>query len=384
MKKAILGGLVLGLLAFGGLVLPQASRAFEADTGPTVNLAESETVEGNFYAAGTTINIQGTVNGDVVAAGQTITVTGRVNGDILAAANTIVVSGQVDGNIRLAAGNSTLTGSTSRNVMAFGSSVTLGKQAKIGGSMLFMGDTADIAGKVDGILHGSGRKAVISGNIGGIDLSFGKVPEDQNQGLIIEDGAVVRGDIKYSAPQSGSISENVDIQGEVTYSELRNYSRGFSSWNAWYGLFSLFSMLVAGLILVSLWRDPMRQLTDYMLEKTTRSIIFGLLVMFVTPLLCLVLIFTLIGVPVAIIILALWLIALYLAKIMAGILIGRALVEKMWQAKKDSLIWSMITGVTIVWFITTLPVVGFITSLIFIWWGLGAIWYMLEISTSSK
>jgi hypothetical protein len=143
-------------------------------------------------------------------------------------------------------------------------------------------------------------------------------------------------------------------------------------------------MLVAGLILVSLWRDPMRQLTDYMLEKTTRSIIFGLLVMFVTPLLCLVLIFTLIGVPVAIIILALWLIALYLAKIMAGILIGRALVEKMWQAKKDSLIWSMITGVTIVWFITTLPVVGFITSLIFIWWGLGAIWYMLEISTSSK
>jgi hypothetical protein len=69
---------------------------------------------------------------------------------------------------------------------------------------------------------------------------------------------------------------------------------------------------------------------------------------------------------------------------MAGILIGRALVEKMWQAKKDSLIWSMITGVTIVWFITTLPVVGFITSLIFIWWGLGAIWYMLEISTSSK
>jgi len=48
--------------------------------------------------------------------------------------------------------------------------------------------------------------------------------------------------------------------------------------------------------------------------------------------------------------------------------------DKIWHKKKDSLIWAMIVGVVIMWFIFCIPIIGWILALVAIWWGLGGIW----------
>lgn len=387
MKKSTIAVLSTLLVAFF-LILPAASQAFSVKTGNTIIVESGETIDGNYYAAGNTINIRGTIKGDLVCAAQRLNVSGKIKGDILSAGENIRISGAVDGNIRVAGTNLDLTGTTSRNVMAFSNSLVLSKNAGVGGDMLVVGGAADISGNIQGSLHGAVREAMVSGKIGdGINLRMEERPFSGNEKtpLIITEGAIIKGNVNYTAGIKGDISDNAEISGEIIYkTPPEQGSAGMAAFRAWYGLFSLFGMLVAGLVIVSLWRNTVRKITDRMLDKTGQSFLFGILVLILTPIICLLLMLTLIGAPVAFILLTLWLIAIYLSKILTGILIGRALVEKLWQKKKDSLIWSMIAGVTIIWFISSLPLIGWIASLIAVWWGLGGVWHLLEKSISSE
>ena len=111
-----------------------------------------------------------------------------------------------------------------------------------------------------------------------------------------------------------------------------------------------------------------------MLKNTGPAIGWGAVLMFLTPIVALLLFITLIGIPLSIIILALWFIALYLSKIIIGILVGRGILEKLLPKKNKSLIWAMIIGVIIVWMITSLPLIGWLFCLTAIWWALGGMW----------
>jgi len=388
MKKATISLLVLGLTMAGLWSVPAAVHAFSVKTGTDITIGADQTVDGNYYAAGNSINVQGVIKGDLVCAGQTVNVAGKVTGDVLAAGQNIRINGTVGGDIRIAGNSLDLSGSTTENVMAFGNTITLASEARVGGDMLVMGERASVAGNVQGALHGAVGKTEVAGRIGdGIKLRMNEWParQDGQKPLVITKDAVIKGDVEYTAGSEGSISEQAQIAGEVSYrAPSGQQTSQFAAFKAWYGLFSLFGMLVVGLVLVSLWREPIRKLTDEMLERTGLTFVRGILVSIITPLLALVLMITLIGIPVALIGLTLWFIAIYISKIITGILIGRALVEKMWQNRKESLIWGMIAGVVIIWFVSSLPIIGWLASLAAVWWGLGGIWLILEKSINRE
>ena len=75
---------------------------------------------------------------------------------------------------------------------------------------------------------------------------------------------------------------------------------------------------------------------------------------------------------------ALWLIALYLSKILVGILIGRWLLNKFLLKRKDSLILGMVIGIVVVYSIFALPFFGWIMSFLAMFWGLGGIMLALK------
>jgi len=368
------------------LALPLGVEAFAVKTGDSVYIAEGEVIEGDLYAVAANITVDGKVRGDVICAGQAINIKGQVDGDVICGGQSVNINGQIGGNVRVVGNSVNLGGKIARNVDAFGASIILDKNAEVGWSMFMAGATAEIRGKVGSDLYGTCPKVTIAGEIGRdvrIKLKDriraekkGFSYEDKNELLAISEGAKVGGSIIYTGSNEAVVSEKASVAGEVKHNlpkveKVREFM--FVGW-FWGRLYSIFAALVVGLVLISLWRKQIVELTNKMLEKVGVSIGWGAVVMFLTPIIAVLLIFTLIGLPLALILLGIWIIALFMAKILAGIMIGRTVLEKFWEKKKDSLIWAMIVGVVICWFIFSVPFVGWILALVALWWGLGGIW----------
>ncbi len=362
------------LLLLALILLPLgAVKAMDTKTGNSIYVAKDEIVTGNLYAAGNTITIDGTVSGDLIAAAQTINVNGRVEGDIIAAAQTINVNGEVGGNVRVAGNAITLNGAVARNVNIFGSNLVLGPNSQIGWDVYAAGASLDARGAINGSLSGSTGRALVSGKIGK-DLNLKMSENNLSEGLIISPEASVGGEVNYTAKKSAQISEKANIGGKISQTVPQTKTNNWLAVFVWAKLYAIFSALVVGLVLVFLGKKITPKILEKIEAKPLRVLLPGLVIMFILPPIALVLAFTIIGIPLALIISAWWLVAIYVAKVFTAILVGQVILKKLIKKGDPLLIWSLVLGVIICWLLFAIPFVGWILGLIAIWLGLGGIW----------
>ena len=369
------------LACLAALLLPLAASAYSLKSGDSVYVAKNEVVEGNLYAAGANLIIEGKITGDVFCAGQSINISGEVAGDIICAGQTINVSGKVGGSLRAAGQSINFGGQVARNAIAMGASIVTAASSSVGWEMLVLGNAVDIRGDIGRDLYGSVAKANIAGRVGkNLDLNFGR--QNQNdKPLIIAGTANISGNVKYTSLKDAVMETGSIIKGEISHNlpKIKAAKSNYSHLGWWWGkLISIFSALVIGLVLISFWREPIIKITDLMLNKIGPSFGWGILLLLLTPMIVIILLITIIGLPLSLILLALWLIAIYASKILVGILVGRRLLNNFWLAKKDSLILAMVIGIIIASLIFALPFIGWIVSLLAMLWGLGGIMLALK------
>jgi len=367
------------------MAIPATVQAYSVKTDSSIYVGREETIDGTLYAAGNSVIVDGNVAGDVFCAGQTITINGHVAGDVFCAGESITVNGDIGGSIRVVGNSINITASTSGGVQAFGATISLGPDASVGRDMLIAGAVADIRGDVNGYLHGAAGSVIIGGHIGrDIKLRLderikGEKYADNYSGpkpLRILPEAMVGGNVYYISGIIGEISEKAGIGGEVGHSFPKKSidKNDLAAAAIWGRIIFVFAALVVGLVLISIRRERLVALTDLMISQGSATIGWGMIVMFLTPIISILLIFTLIGIPLAAILVSLWLICLYLAKITVAITIGRLIVKRIWGQEKESLIWAMVLGITLSWLAFSLPVIGWIFTLAAFWWGLGGFW----------
>lgn len=358
------------------LISSQKTLAFETKTADNVSLRKDETINGTLYAAGSTVTIDGNVKGDLICAAQTVTVNGKVDGDIVCAAETINLNGQVADSARLAGQTININGNIGHNLQAFAATLNLNEKAAVAWDVFVAADNAVIDGKIAGSLHGALRTVQINSQIGqDVKLRLGGEGGKSKPGLVITDKATVKGNLFYTAVTPADISPGAKINGQVSYSlTVAGIEKDAFFVIALGKLVSIFSALVVGLVLISLWREAIIATTDNMLARSGLSFGTGTVVLALTPIIALILVFTIICIPLAVIMACLWLIALYIAKINTGIMLGRLLLRKTSKEGKSSLIWAMIAGIIILWTVSALPLIGWLASLAAIVWGLGGIY----------
>lgn len=370
---------VIGFLIF--LIIPLSAYAYAVKSDNSIMVGKNEVVDGNFYAAGQTITVDGTVDGDVICAANTVNINGTVEGDVICAAQSININGQVKGSVRAAGNSIDINGIIAENAMTFGASIHLGENAEIGREMLIACDNADIKGKIGRDLYGAAAKTAVSGEISrNVRL---KIDDGE---LNIADSAVINGSLTYTSNNQAKIAQGAQIK-EGSYQNLPKIpsKREVAAGKIFGSLFSIFSALVVGLVLITVWRDQIIKITDKMLSGIGVSIGWGIILMFITPIISILLLFTIIGIPLALILAVLWLIALYASKILAGIMIGRKVLKKIWERQNpehSGLIWAMIIGIIIVWLACSIPLLGWMLCLAATWWGLGGTWIYLRSRSS--
>lgn len=365
------------ILILALLIVPSgALLAAETKSGNSIYVAKDEIVTGNLYAAGQTITIDGVVSGDIIAAGQTIKINGRIEGDVIAAAQDIIINGEVGGNVRIAGSSLAINGAVARNVNAFGSNIIIGPNARIGWDVLWFGMTTEMRGVIDGGLSGYSEKVLIGGKIGK-DVKLNLAKSRQAQEIIITPEAIINGDLVYTSNNAAQISEKASVAGKIQQMAPETKSKDWLWIWLWGQTFSIFAALSVGLVLIFVTKNITGSILSHLEEKPLKAIIPGLILTFVLPPIALVLAITVIGLPLALIISAWWLAAIYLARVFTALVIGRWLIKKI--IKKDwSIFVSLVIGIFICWLLFAIPLVGWILSLIAIWFGLGGIYFYVS------
>lgn len=354
------------------LALPSISQAIFIQSDNEVNT--DQTIDGNFFAAGNIVNIAGTVNGDVFAVGNNITITGTINGDVFAAGNSVLIDGEVAGNLRLAGSNVSIHNKVGKNVIAAGSQLIIHEQGEINGHLTCASAALSINGPVHGNIDAASSETTINSEIGrDVELRL-----DQGK-LTLRPKALIRGNLKYSADQEAEISEGAVVEGEIEYKPFEEKEHaakvkvfGFLTLGFWIGvLIKLVSLFILGFLIAYLLPRPIEYTYSKMTKKPGASLLIGFAILFLTPIIAVILMITVVGIPLAMMLLSGYAIALYAVRAIAALIIGRLITQGL-KLRLHS-VWQLLIGVIVMIFLSVIPFVGWLLSLLITIWALGAV-----------
>ena len=353
-----------------GLFVPKA-HAFTAESGDLVDLSRDQTINGSLFVGANTVLIDGTVHGDLFCAGQKVTITGTVDGDVICGGQTVEVTGAVGGNIRAAAQSLTIGSAVKRNVMVAGATIELSKTASVAGELLFAGQTLTDDGVIKGGITGVSQDTTVNGPVTG-DISL------DSDTVAIGTSARVRGNVTYTSDTKATVATSASISGaitqkkpETTESKTAPPPPASTPWpaNAVPGI--LFYLIVTFIIL-KLFPVGTTLITDRMTSSVIPTAITGLVTLVVVPLIVIVLAVTVVGIPFALLLALLYIVAILVCRIYAGILVGWYILDSFHSKRVKSVYWQMLIGVPILWFMFKAPFVGGFVGFLAVIWGLGA------------
>ena len=141
----------------------------------------------------------------------------------------------------------------------------------------------------------------------------------------------------------------------------------------WHLVLKFFGMLVVGMILIYLWPKFFPHVVARVKKHRVKTLFIGLATLILTPIISVILMITVIGLPLALIIMATWVAMLYIAKVMAAWLVGKWLKDKLFTNYKWSAISVLALGVFIYVIISKIPVIGWLAVFILFLWAWGVL-----------
>jgi len=282
---------------------------------------------------------------DVFEFAPDVQITEPVSRDLIAVGGKVNIAQKVDQDVFVAGGNISITADVEGDVRAIGTHLII--DSNIGGNLAVLAQSVEIK-----------ENAVISGSV-----------------RIKAENVIINGEILSDAVIDAiNLEQNGIIGGALEYKKIEQRKVPKTSFSWFFRLIGLFGMLVVGLILISIWPKAVKSAISLSIKNPIKDFLFGAVALISTPIVVIVLLLTLIGFPLGLILLAIYLIALYFAQIFVGVILGTYIfgaIKGSKQAEKTSLLLIMITGVVVLWLIVGIPGIGWLLKLIASIWGLG-------------
>ncbi len=338
--------------------------------GDRAVLRAGQVVQGDYFAFGPQVEISGTVNGDLYAAGGEVIVDGVVNGDVIVAGAKIVLSGTIAQDARVVGAHVIVSGTIGRSATLGGIDVHLTEKATVRENLTAGGGSVQLSGTI-------GRDA----RVGAWHATFSNaVARDvivAAESVRLTSKASVAGRLRYWGEVAPSIDQEAVVHGPIT---RRPLPEGWSTERARQGLIgmrflaafiSFLSTLVLGLILLRVCPQFVGQVTAAIRERPAPSLGWGLAASVVTPLVAISFVVTMVLLPAGVILLALYGVAVYLARIFAITYAGQVLLRR--QNDPASLVRPFVVGLLVYSLLALVPVIGGLLTFLTVLSGLGAL-----------
>jgi hypothetical protein len=326
---------------------------------------QGSAADGDLITAGRNVNVEPEIEGDLAAAGANVTIAGPVRGYLLAAGSNVSINGSVGNDLWAAGANVSVNAPVADNAMLAGRTVILQPQASVKRDASVTGNSVEVLGRVERNLKLAAAEARLASEIGGsVEARVGR--------LKVMPGAVIHGDMKVYGPNPPEISPEAKVLGRIDYQQEPFQGRWSPiSWlGRWAFMFlALLALGAATIALSTLWAN---RIAEKITRKPGPSLLTGLLGMILIPLVCLVLVVTIIGIPLAVVIIALYAVALLLSGVFVSYLVGGWFFHRLKRPGISPYV-KLVMGALAVALLASLPWIGWLFQLLILMVGLGAL-----------
>jgi cytoskeletal protein CcmA (bactofilin family) len=342
----------------------QTAAAFEVRTGEDdVRIEEGEIVEETLLVTGERITIEGTIDGDLAAIGERVVLRGIVRGNVFTAAEELEVLGTIEGSLHAVGERVTIKGEVQGSVFSAAETLTLHERADVGRDSFLVGESVHVNGRTGRDLFSAAEQVEIGGSVG-------RDASTRSEGLTLHDTARIAGDLHYQIGEGvePEIAQGARVEGETTRGAEEMEDESGGDFYMGIGVF-LVSLFLAGLLL----QRMLPRVFEAELETSSdflRALGYGAVVLVGAPIVLILCMVTVVGIPIGVIGIFLYLTGLFVSIVVvaarAGVLINGAL------GREDAgFAGSLIVGLLAVLVAMNLPLVGGLLCLVVIATGLG-------------
>lgn len=317
----------------------QANKDIKTSTNPVThsvfsagnNVENNSQVDGILFSAGNNLNSNGKTEYSFIA-GNNININGEIEKDLFVAGNNINLNAVVNRDTYAAASTININGNLNRNVFIGGGEVRIADNVTIGGDLYL--DTEKI------IL---GDNVIITGL-----LSYNKDAKIKN----------------LNAANYGQVSTYTNP--EIETHKPSPLTKIFTT------VFKYFSALLIFCLIALVFPKSANRFAEITSSPASvaKQLGVGACALIITPIAFFLLLFTIIGVPLAILVLVYYCIALYLSVGLAGIYLGHIVITKVFNSKPNAY-GAIILGLLLINLISLIPIVGGFIYFLAICLGLG-------------
>jgi len=326
------------------------------------------------FVAGGTVRIVTPVTGDLIAAGGTLDVDAPVGGDAVIAGGTVRVDSAVGASLYAAGGRLVVNGTIGRNARIAGGQVDLAERAVVDGNVSVGGGQVSLLGPVRGYVQAAGGSVFINGPVGGdVTSTAGSLELGPN--------ARIAGRLRYASHEDFRRDPAAQVVGGVERMEIHTRGspqgtdersvvgrRGGWGWSI--GLMAIAALLAAAL------PSAATRVSDAVRARWPMSLLLGFIGLVCIPVAALILLLTVIGMPLALLSVALYPALLLFGYVATGVATGTIALQRLQPARASQTAWRVgaaALGMLAVTLLARLPAVGSVVVLLAMLLGTGAL-----------
>lgn len=316
-----------------------------SDDSSSDSATSTTTHDGDLYKSGGDIEITEAINGNAFISGNSVTVKGQIGGDLFVFANNLNIDGaQIYGNVFAVASNITLNGLI-YDLYGVCNTLNVPYNGTVYRDIKVMCNTATIDG-------------VIGGN----------VYITATQKLTLDADCMIYKDLNYSTPseievKDGTVQGNVNYSSSMVKANVMDYVMSFA--------YLIIFVLVVWLLMMFIAPKFMEKATRVGKEKILPSLGFGILGIILIPVVSILLMFTIVGMPISLALMAVYALLVAISFTVVTLTFANMLGNKIKFFSKFKNLIGIILISLILWTLTLIPYVGIFIKLIITIYGFG-------------
>jgi hypothetical protein len=347
----------LALLLLG----TSAARAIDFRTESAFNLPRGTTLTNELWLQAHTIHFTGTALDDCFLLADTMEQPGSTNppalrcdgqflADLWAAGENVVLSGTVSQHARLAAVKTiTLAGPVGRNLMALGPTISLATNGTVEGSAVLVGQNILVNGSITGPARIIGTKVTLAGH-------FNNNVTVTASDIIVMPGTSIAGNLVYYMDGDLVLDSRVTLGGRIIKMDILPETPAPTTTASLLLQLALFcGAMMTGLVFVAIMPGVVAMSMHKLSESGWRCVLFGFIALALIPMAAFFLLFTLVGIPLSILLMSACLILIYLGKIVVGLYVGHLILRRKGPIPPNLLFPVMALGLLVLYLATNLP-----------------------------
>ncbi len=354
----------------------------------------SNPIHENLYVAAGSLSIEARIQGDVCAAGNTITIRDTITEDLMAAGSDILMDAYLGGDARVFGEHINVMQGIGGELIVFGAKVFIDKDAKIEGDVIIYAGYAEVNGTVGRNLSFSGGELIQRGTVKGKlkvraeDLRMRGTARGASslaaRNLTLEKDARFYQDVEFWQEKGTSDLSPYMFGGKARFNEALALSEGGADWKylglslfVFWVLYA-FSVLLTLILLVFLFHKIVSESGQLVSRAYLQNFGYGAAYFLGLPLLTLFLFVTVIGIPLGLVTLHLYLFSLLFAYSISAVILAESIKTRY---KKNWGKWNTVGIAALVFLglklISFIPFLGIFIAMVFIGTAFGSLLFYL-------